>query len=117
MFGSHMLGGPGKVVVVDEVYVVKRKRIGGYGPAGRVTSGHKTCILAAAELDLGTRSLTGRMWMRVIAGPRRECIEPILRATVAQGTPIWSDCHASYDWISSAGYPHVTTREGNEEGC
>ena len=71
-----------------------------------MTRGHKTLILAAVEMDLATRKLTGRCWMRCIQRRDRATIEPILRATVAPQTPIWTDSFASYDWIEDAGFPH-----------
>ena len=114
-FGCHLLGGEGRVVIVDETFVTKRRKIAGLGEWGRRTAGHKTCILAAVELDLATRKLTGNSWMRVVDRRDRATIEPILRATVRENTPIWTDQFASYDWLQSAGFPHKAVNHSKGE--
>ena len=106
LHGTHLIGGPGRVAVIDETFVVQRKRIAGIGQHGRVTAGHRTLILACAELDLGTRRLTGRAWMRCIDSRDRATLEAIIRATVRPGTEVWTDSFASYDWLTEAGYNH-----------
>ena len=59
------LGGPGKVVCIDETFICKKKRAKG-GFQGRSTAGTKQIILGMIELDLATRKATGRIFLSEI---------------------------------------------------
>ena len=61
------LGGPGRVVVVDETYLTSRKRNRG-NFRGRPTLGHKTCIMGLVEWDSleQGRKETGRKHLVII---------------------------------------------------
>lgn len=54
------LGGPGRVVCVDETYWTRKKHQKS-GFMGRRTAGNKTIMIGMLELDLETRMATGRV--------------------------------------------------------
>jgi hypothetical protein len=95
------LGGPGLVVVVDEACVTKIKR--SRALRGRHTAPMHTWLLAGVELDLATRRLTGRCFLRPVRNRRRETIERVLRAVLRPGAEVWTDEWASYSWIGAEG--------------
>ena len=55
---TEKLGGPDKVVCIDETHFTRRRHTRG-GFQGRFTAGHETIILGMVELDLATRRETG----------------------------------------------------------
>ena len=71
---KKQLGGPNKVVLVEESFLTRRKRNKG-GFRGRTTQGHLTVIFGAVEMtknEDGTHKETGRAILRVI--PNKETL-------------------------------------------
>ena len=99
---GERMGGPGKVVQVDETYFTKPKRNrAGFG--GRTTKGHEIKVLGFIELDLETRTCTGRTYLERIPAADRPTIESRIRARVLPGSMVWTDGHLSYKWMGKAG--------------
>ena len=98
------LGGPGKVVCVDETFLTKKKK--SKARMGRVTAPNQTIIFGGTELDLETRVATGRSFLLVIPNRKRITLEPIIRKRILPGSTIWTDLHKSYHWLGkpNSGY-------------
>ena len=102
---TSILGGEGKAVLIDETYFTKKKKQSA-GFRGKSTAGNQKCLLAGIELDLTTRTCTGKTFIMEIAGPKRRYIEPIIQQFIEPGSIIWSDGHAAYKFLR-AGAPHL----------
>ena len=77
-------------------------------PQGRTTRGNCTLILGALELDLRTRKLTGKAFLRVIGGESRPVLEPIVKALIRERSDVWTDNHPVFgSWLSEI-FSHVT---------
>ena len=50
IYPAGKIGGPDKVVCIDETYITKKKKNRG-GFRGRQSLGYKTCIMAGVELS------------------------------------------------------------------
>ena len=79
------LGGPGKVVCIDERFICKKKRSRG-GFQGRSTSGTKQIILGMIELDLETRKATGRIFLSTIPDRSQKTLRKHIQKQVLPGT-------------------------------
>ena len=85
---GQKLGGPGKIVAMDETYMTKKKRASG-GFQGRSTQGHKTCIIGMVELDMETRQETGKYRLIPIPSPSAALIKEQVLANVHPGSSAW----------------------------
>lgn len=110
---NSKLGGRRCIVVIDETYFTRRRRIRG-SRFGRRTHGHCTCILAMVEIDMIHRRETGKVVMVRIAGPTKALIKEKVDQYVEPGSLIFTDSHASYKWLGDYGYVHrsVNHKEG-----
>ena len=100
--GANQLGGPGRIVCVDETYFTKKKNSRS-GFRGRTSQGHQVCILGMVEIDMTTRTETGNIRLIQIAGPTRTCIQQEIERHVIQGSLIFTDSHRSYAWLTQRG--------------
>ena len=98
---TGLLGGPGLVVVVDETLVSRRKR--SRALRGRWTRPMQIWVVGGVELDLATRKVTGRAFLRLVQNRSRETIERILRTVVRPGAELWTDDWGSYGWLDEPG--------------
>ena len=81
------LGGPNKVVLVDESFLTRRKRNKG-GFRGRTTQGHLTVIFGAVEMtknEDGTHKETGRAILRVIPNKETLTLARIIEKNILAG--------------------------------
>ena len=69
-FNRVQLGGPGRVVVIDETFFTKKKTNTG-GFVGRSTMGNKIIVMGFLELDLATRKATGACVLITIANRKQ----------------------------------------------
>ena len=113
MFDNHLaqdctvkLGGPGRVVCIDETHFTSRRRNRG-GFQGRWTRGHQTIILGMVELDLATRTETGRVRLIVIDNKKKVTLKGHIDANVSEGSLIFTDSFASYSFLSRRGSKFV----------
>ena len=100
-----VLGGPNRVVLVDETFVTRKRRSRG-GFQGRTTRGHVTCFFAALEMDIlpcGGLKETGRCVMQTIPNREATTLAPIISKHVLKGTMIFSDGAGSYKWLRESG--------------
>ena len=56
------------------------------------------------EIDMETRTETGRVRLIQIAGPSRVCIQEQIGRHCIRGSLIFTDSHRSYLWLTSQGY-------------
>jgi transposase-like protein len=98
------IGGPGKIVQIDESKFGKRK----YN-RGRHTDGH--WVLGLIE--------DGSEDLRLILCPNNKRGEadllPIIQKHVAPGTEIHTDCWKAYDRLDQVGYIHKTVNHSDKE--
>ena len=112
-----LLGGPGKVVCIDETYFTKKKRSRG-GFTGAVTIGHKTVVLGMLELDLETRTSTGNIRLIILpcAGtPSKALLKKHIEQHVLGGSLVFTDSLASYSFLKAAGYVHRSINHKKKE--
>ena len=96
------LGGPGKVVVIDESFITRRKRNRG-GFMGRTTTGHTTVVFAALELLVqpdGSHKETGRAVLRVVPNKTTATLAKLIEKFIAAGSTVYSDGAAMYTWLN-----------------
>ena len=96
------MGGPGKIVCVDETHITKRKVNAG-GFQGKRTQGHCTLVMGMTELSgphYG-RKVLGRCHLEVIPNKQKETFQEVLERVVAPGSTIWTDGHASYHFLDN----------------
>ena len=84
------LGGPGKVVCIDEAFICKKRRSRG-GFQGRSTSGTKQIILGMIELDLETRKATGRIFLSTIPDRSQKTLRKHIQKQVLPGALIFTE--------------------------
>ena len=95
------LGGPNKVVLVDESFLTRRKRNKG-GFRGRTTQGHLTVIFGAVEMtknEDGTHKETGRAILRVIPNKETLTLARIIEKNILAGSTVFSDGASMYEWM------------------
>ena len=80
---TEKLGGPGKVVMIDETCVSTKKRK--KGVQGRRTAGNQQWVLGFWEMDLTTRQGTGRTLLVILSGRIRKFLEADIRNYVHVG--------------------------------
>lgn len=100
-----MLGGPGRVVCVDETFFTKKKRAKG-GFQGRYTVGHKTIVLGMTELYLDTRKETGNVRLLIIPDVKKQTLMSKITSHVVPGSLIFTDSLKSYKGLTRAGFVH-----------
>ena len=110
---DEMLGGAEKVVVIDEAFLSRRK----YNK-GRVIPTHQICILGGVEIEKveGGEAVsgrrpdfreTGRCFLVQIPDRTKATFEEHIKKRVCPGTLVWTDGHASYEWLAQGGiYGH-----------
>ena len=97
--GDTLLGAAqNTAVLIDETFVTKKRRNRG-GFRGRDTTGTKTILFGGVELDLMTRTCTGRAFLIQVPDRRRQTLERHIRERIAPGALIWTDGHASYKFL------------------
>lgn len=101
LYDNHIekLGGPGKIVQVDETglnFKIKAHR-------GRAPN-NKTDALCIVEFD----NYITNAYSCVINDKKASTIIPIIQSHVKEGSIIWSDEHKSYSSLNSLGYVHDT---------
>ena len=89
MFGSEL----------DQGTVTFKRRMAGL-KVGRRTRGHKTFVFGLTEINLRTRKLTGKCFLRIFKRHDIPTFRRIIEAMVRKGpindpTPIWADMHPS----------------------
>lgn len=91
--GEAPIGGEGKVVEIDEVYV------GGHRPGvrGRGAAG-KGILLGMVERG------GGQVMVKQVTDTKAKTLQPIIEANVAEGTEIHTDGHDGYMHLHKAGY-------------
>ena len=93
-----MLGGPGRIVAVDETLVAKRKP---GNQQGRPVE--PEWVFGGVELGMD------KFFMHLVHNSRDAAtLEPIIQANVLPGTRIWSDQWAGYRNVGNLGYVHET---------
>jgi transposase-like protein len=100
-----MLGGPGRVVCIDETFFTKKKRAKG-GFQGRYTVGHKTIVLGMTELYLDTRKETGNIRLLIIPDVKKQTLMSKITSHVVPGSLIFTDSLKSYKGLTRAGFVH-----------
>lgn len=95
---SERIGGPGKVVEIDESKFAKRK----YNVGHRVTGGW---VFGGRERDDKCK-----VFMVPVEDRKAETLLAIIQHWIAPGSIIWSDCWKSYERIPKLpeGYSHAT---------
>ena len=105
--GQGQMGGPGKIVAVDETWLTTKKRTRG-GFRGRETAGTKTSVLGMIELDLATRRCTGRCFLKQIPNRKAKTLKAEIQAHVCPGSLVFTDAYSGYRWLGrrDSGFVH-----------
>ena len=90
---STKIGGPGKIVEIDESKFGKRK-----AHCGRLIDG--TWVFGGIERD------SKRVFMTVVPNRSFEVLLQVLQEWVLDGTTIYSDCWKSYDKLAELGFEY-----------
>lgn len=93
-FRGEVLGGPNKVVEIDESKFGKRKYHRGHHVEGQWVFG-------------GYERGTGRVFMVAVEDCKAETLVPLIERCIAPGTTIISDCWKSYDLLDQQGFEHL----------
>ena len=104
--GQDQLGGPGKIVAVDETWLTTKKRVRG-GFRGRETAGTKTTVLGMAEIDLESRRCTGKCRLLQIPDRKASTLQRHVRAHVLPGSLVFTDAYVGYRWLGKRGSGYV----------
>ena len=79
---------------MDETYWRKPK-VNRAGFRGRPSFTEKVCVLGILEVDMETRTCTGRVRLIQIAGPTKVCIREQVLLHVEPGSLVFTDSHKS----------------------
>lgn len=90
--GDDPIGGPGKIVEIDEAYVGGERR----REQGRR---HKSVVVGMVERGEG-----GRIVAEVIPNARQSTLHAEITDNVAKGSEIHADLHTGYDHLDKKGY-------------
>jgi len=110
---TQLMGGDRLVVVMDETWLGKRRRS---HIRGRRTFVSQKLLIGAVEMDLATRRLTGRCFVRCVRNRRRATIEHLVRACVRPGTEIWTDEWVGYAWMDEANSDYYRVAVNHSKG-
>ena len=108
------LGGPGRIVCVDETYFTKKKRSRG-GFQGRSTSGNKTIVLGMTEIDFHTRKETGNVRLLIIPRTTTVVMREEFGKHVVAGSLVFTDKHSAYAFLGSSGFVHRAVNHKQRE--
>ena len=92
---AEPIGGPGKIVEIDESKFGKRK----YNRGRRVDG---IWVFGGVERD------SGNCFFETVPDRKAETLLPIIKRWIQPGTTIYSDCWKAYDCLVSEGYVHGT---------
>ena len=116
---NEKLGGPREhyAVCIDETFFTTRKKVRGVGVFGRRRSSHTRIVMAGVELDLRTRTETGRCFAVLIPDRSRRTFERVIRKWVHPGSRIWTDKHRSYSFLGArtSGYQWAAVNHSQGE--
>ena len=98
---SEKIGGPGKIVEIDESKFGKRK----YNRGRRVDG---VWVFGGIERE------SGRMFLEAVPDRTSATLIPIIKKYVLPETTIYSDCWKSYDCLVREGYLHGTVNHSIE---
>ena len=110
MFEGQRLGGPGKLVCIDETFVSTWKY-----HRGKRTAGMTIIILGLVELDSANRRETGRVILRELKNKSRVSIQESIDRFVEPGSTIYTDSYVSYHYLTEAGYDHWMVNHSDGE--
>ncbi|WP_224826387.1 IS1595 family transposase [Cognatishimia sp. MH4019] len=97
--GDAPIGGQGEVVEIDEAYVGgHRKGVRGRGAAG------KGILLGMVQRGGGGGGGGGEIVIKQVPNTQKRTLQPIIEASVADGTEIHTDGHDGYGGLPEAGY-------------
>ncbi|RWS01208.1 putative transposase-like protein, partial [Dinothrombium tinctorium] len=94
-FCREKVGGPGKIVEIDEVKFGKRKY-----HRGKYVEG--SWVFGGIERD------SGRIFMEVVPNRSKDVLIPLIEQWIKKGTIIYSDQFSSYRQLNLHGYTHLT---------
>jgi len=89
------IGGPGKVVEVDEMQY-KRKKHG----VGRKTSTSDVWVMGGVERG------SQRIFLVIVKDRTKQTLQSVIERYVKKGTTVITDAHVSYTGLSEKGYTH-----------
>lgn len=95
------IGGPGKIVEIDESKFGKRKYNRGHRVEGQWVFG-------------GVQRDTGNCFMVPVEKRDRDTLLPIIQEWILPGTTIISDCWKAYDCLADHGYLHLKVNHSLE---
>ena len=97
---SPLLGGPGKIVEIDESKFGKRKYNRGHLVEGQWVFG-------------GVERENGNFFLVPVERRNRDTLIPIIQEWILPGTTIISDCWAPYNILDQLDYHHLTVNHSN----
>jgi len=95
MFSSEKLGGPGKIVEIDESKFGRRKYHRGHHVDGQWVFG-------------GIGRGSGRVFFSAVEKRDTATLLQVIKSWILPGTTIISDCWKAYDCLESEGFVHLT---------
>ena len=95
------IGGPGKVVEIDESKFGRRKYNRGKRVDGKWVFG-------------GIEQCTDKIFMEVVEDRTKETLWALIDTYIAKGSVIWSDKWRSYQGLDKAGYEHFTVNHSEQ---
>jgi transposase-like protein len=100
---SEVIGGPGKVVEIDEAKFFKRK----YNRGRRKSN--EGWVLGGIERGEG-----GGCFLVWVPNRSKETLVPIIKKYVRPGTTVYTDCWKSYSKLSEEGFDHAMVNHSVE---